>query len=482
MNSWSRLYLRTRDTRRLLLNMAELRFELPEGLKVLLAELLNSGIKPYLVGGCVRDLILDREPHDFDLCSASEPLDIVKFAVENKHPYNIIGFDYGTVTVFVDGVGYEITTFRKETGYTDGRHPDNVSYASNIEEDLKRRDFTINALAYDVENDNIIDLFDGVSDIKNKNIKCVGEPSERFSEDHVRILRAIRFAVSLGFNIDDNTSKAIHEYKDKLNFVSKERITMEFEKMLSSNMPIHDIFMEYSDVIDVLIPGMEECKQFNQNNKYHKHNVYEHMLYVVDYCDTKEFEIKLAALLHDIGKPASYSVDSDTGLYHFYGHPEKSYEISKKLLKDNFRLKTVEYNRILELIRFHDTSIAPNEKSIKKAMYKHGEQFVKDYLIHKEADMKDHKNMDKYMEAQDFPTMHKLVNRIIEENAAFSIKDLKINGTEIREIAKKYEKNPTVIVGKTIRHLFDMVIDEKLSNVNYLLVEEAEKFIKEQYS
>ena len=195
MNSWLRLYLRTRDTRRLLLNMAELRFELPEGLKILLAELLNNGIKPYLVGGCVRDLILGREPHDFDLCSASEPLDIVKFAVENKHPYNIIGIDYGTVTVFVDGVGYEITTFRKETGYTDGRHPDNVSYASNIEEDLKRRDFTINALAYDVENDNIIDLFDGVSDIKNKNIKCVGEPSERFSEDHVRILRASRFAV-----------------------------------------------------------------------------------------------------------------------------------------------------------------------------------------------------------------------------------------------------------------------------------------------
>lgn len=482
MNSWLRLYLRTRDTRRLLLNMAELRFELPEGLKVLLAELLNNDIKPYLVGGCVRDLILGREPHDFDLCSASEPSDIVKFAVENKHPYNIIGIDYGTVTVFVDGVGYEITTFRKEDTYTDGRHPDKIKYAPNIEEDLKRRDFTINALAYDVENNNIIDLFDGIGDIENRTIKCVGEPSERFSEDHVRILRAIRFAVSLGFNIDDNTSKAIHKYKDKLNFVSKERITMEFEKMLSSNMPIHNIFMEYSDVIDVTIPGMEECKQFNQNNKYHKHNVYEHMLYVVDYCDTKEFEIKLAALLHDIGKPASYSVDSETGLYHFYGHPEKSYEISRFLLKEYFRLPYTQYDRILKLIRYHDISILPNKKSIRKALSNYGEQFVRDYMVHRLADMNDHKNMEKLYEIYDFDLMKKVLDEIIAEESAFKVKDLKVNGSEIREIAKKYEKNPTVIVGKTLNHLLDMVIDEKLFNTNSLLVEEAKNYIKEQYS
>jgi len=257
---------------------------------------------------------------------------------------------------------------------------------------------------------------------------------------------------------------------------------MEFEKMFRSGMPIHDVFMEYSDVIDVIIPGMEKCKQFNQNNKYHKHNVYEHMICVVDYCNTKEFEIKLTALLHDIGKPASYSTDVETGYYHYYGHPETSYEICKYLLKDCFKLTTIQYNRILKLIRYHDISIFPNKKSVRKALANYGEQFVRDYIIHRPADMDDHVNLEKIYALYDFDLMKKILNEILEEQAAFKITDLKVNGKEIVDIAKQYEDKPKEIIGKTLNHLLDLVISEKLCNIHDYLIEEAREFIKSQYT
>jgi len=462
--------------------MAHMRFELPEGLKVLLAELLENGIKPYLVGGCVRDLLLNREPHDFDLCSSALPDDIVKFAINNKHPYNVIGIEYGTVTIFIDGIGYEITTFRKESEYNDGRHPDDVAYSKNIEEDLTRRDFTINAMAYDFENDTVIDLFNGIEDINNRIIRSVGNPYDRFSEDYIRMLRALRFAIALDFDIDKDTSAAIHSLKDKLALISKERITSEFKKTFNSNKNIHNIFMEYSDVIDVIIPGMERCKEFNQNNKYHKHNVYEHMLYVVDYCGNADFEVKLAALLHDIGKPDVYSVDAENGMYHFYGHPEKSYEICTQLLKECFRLTSNEYDRTLLLIRNHDILILPNKKHIRKALSKYGEQFVKDYIIHKQADMLDHKNIEKYIEQQDFDTFKKVLQEVIEDEEAFKITDLKVNGNDIREIAEKFEKKPTTIIGKTLNYLLDEVMTENIGNYKHELLEKAEQFIEKQYN
>lgn len=386
----------------------------------------------YLVGGCVRDMILNMKPHDYDLCSDLSP-ESASEILGTKYQVILKGIKFGTISALVDGTEYEVTTFRGNSKYSDGRHPDAIRFVSSIEKDLARRDFTINAMAFDIKTNILIDPFDGKSDLLLGLLRTVGNPDDRFREDGLRILRALRFAIKYNLQIEPKTKEAILRNRTMLQSVSKERITEEFRKILTCGQPITPVFMEFAPVISEIIPEITPCIGLNQGNPYHKHDVYEHMLAVTDLCETDSFVIKMAALLHDIGKQNTKAFNEAKGYYSFHGHPEESYKISIEVLERNFRCTSKECDRILNLIRYHDTEIVPTEPCIKRWLNKLGPDFLADWIILKTADRDDHlfpagKNVKWYPHTEE---IRQIMEQILLEQTAFSIKDLAINGDDL---------------------------------------------------
>ena len=436
----------------------------------------NSGYEAYLVGGCVRDMLMGVEPHDWDICTNAKPEETKRVMKEHKIYTFDSGIKHGTITAVINGENYEVTTYRSEADYSDGRHPDKVEFITDIHEDLKRRDFTINAMAYNPLTDELIDDFNGHLDLQNGIIRAVGNASERFDEDSLRILRALRFAIKYQFDIDEYTSLSMHRQRGLLVNISKERITDEVRKMLTSGKPVKVHFMEYKDIIGTIIPEIIPCFNFNQNNKYHKHDVYEHILYVVDNCNTTKFEIKMAALLHDIGKPKAYIEDME-GWGHFYGHPQISYEMSQSILRNDFRVSTEQLERTLELILYHDMEVASTKASVKRALNKHGVDFMYDWFILKQADMDDHiypnKNCNYII---DISGIEARIQQILDEQSCFSLKDLAIGG---KDIMTKLGVKPGKHIGIILNTLLEEVIDEKISNESEVLLNKAVEIYNE---
>lgn len=449
--------------------------------------ILKENSESYIVGGCVRDLLLGIEPHDYDITTANTPDEVTKIVRAHKHkePYidkiYFSGIAFGTVNIIHNEEVYEVTTFRREREYSDGRHPNTIEYSTSLEEDLARRDFTINAMVakcyFDKEqnevNIDIIDKYDGVNDIKNNVLRCVGDPDKKFQEDALRILRAIRFAIKYDLEIEENTFTAMINNQERLNIISKERITDELRKILTCGKNITPIFMKCESIIRVIIPEITPCVGFNQNNKYHCHTVYEHMLRVVDNCKTDSFEIKLAALLHDIGKPDAYFVGDD-GWGHFYGHPKISYEICNEMLPKNLRLSRNELEKVLLLVRDHDRIVTVTEKSIKKALNHFGEETFREWIILRQADIDDHINLkrDNINFITDTSLYNDLLEKILNSKQPFRLKDLKINGNDIIEITNgKRGKH----IGIILNTIFDEVLDEKLNNEHNELVNRAKE-------
>lgn len=458
-----------------------------------LIKLLNKcGYEAYLVGGCVRDLLLNKTPKDWDICTNAKPQEIISVLRKNNIKFCTPGIEFGTVVALVEtreihgkvdeGPGcaklvkkvseYEITTYRAETAYRDNRHPDEVKFIGDLKGDLSRRDFTINAMAYNPITNELVDYFNGQEHLSRGIIETVGDAEERFSEDSLRILRAIRFAVRYNFSISLDTASAMKTCVSLLDNVSKERITQELEKMLTCGKNIKHYFTIYSFVIERIIPEIAKCINFDQNNKYHTHDVYLHMLYVVDNCKTNKFEIKLAALLHDIGKPDTYIEDAQ-GQGHFYGHPQISYEICKQMLDKNFRLTNEQKDRVLELVKYHDMILATTKKSVKRALNKHGKGFLEDWFILKQADMDDHIYPNKkHRYVIDIDYIRKTMEEIVSANECFTIKDLSINGKDIMEITNT---KPGKHIGTILNALLEKVIDEEIENDLDILKNEALK-------
>lgn len=292
------------------------RISIPKGARAVLLNLRYENHEAYVVGGCVRDSLLGKEPKDWDICTSATP-DEVKELMHRRGIKTIdTGLQHGTVTVDMGTVGkYEVTTFRIDGNYTDGRHPDYVEFTESIYKDLSRRDFTINAMAYNSAG--LIDPFHGRDDLQAGIIRCVGNPDERFEEDALRILRALRFAATYGFSIEEQTAAAIHKDAWMLKRIAAERINGELCKMLLGD-GILNVLLNFSDVIATIIPEMEPCIGFEQNNKYHQYTVYEHIAHAVANYKGTDVSVKVALLLHDIGKPQCYTEDENGG--HFHGH------------------------------------------------------------------------------------------------------------------------------------------------------------------
>lgn len=433
-----------------------------EKAKEIVQNLQKEGYPTYFVGGYVRDLNLGVPPHDIDIATLAHP------GVVHGLFHNVLntGIDHGTVTVLTEGEGFEVTTFRIDGLYSDFRHPDEIKFVGTIEEDLSRRDFTINAMAYDPVSETLIDPYLGKEDLSQKVIRCVGNPLDRFTEDPLRVLRAMRFAIKLGFSIEKETANAMHQpevLKSLSENISKERITAELKNMLTYGKPVTPVFLEFSDVICSILPQMKECIGLYQNN-WHKHNVYEHILSVVDECEN-QFEIKLAALLHDIGKPECLTTD-EQGRNHFYGHPQVSKKIAEEIFENNLRITRKEKDIILTLIEIHDIYINPDKKYIRKMLQKYGEEICKAWIILKRADLSDHccpvgkeqlrQNTDKRF--QDFQIYFQ---EILTSQEPLRIKDLNINGMDVRTILD-CKSGP--VVGKVLSFLLEAVMDKEVEN------------------
>jgi len=353
---------------------------IPNKVQYILNTLHEHGHQAFIVGGCVRDCILGRKPGDWDITTDAVPYEVKQLFSKTIDT----GIKHGTVTVIIDDSSYEVTTYRIDGEYLDFRKPESVSFTSSLEEDLSRRDFTINAIAYSPLA-GIVDPFSGISDIKAKSIRTVGSPDKRFSEDALRMLRAVRFSAQLGFSITGNTLEAIGNNHRLIENISTERIRDELTKILLSDNPLCFSLLNDTNLIQYILPEFEPCFVTNQNNPYHAYNVAIHTLHSAANIE-KDKVLRWTMLFHDIGKPGTKSTDKK-GIDHFYNHRQLSVKLSKTaMLRLKFDKKSME--RILLLIKYHDIHLKTEPKSVRKAIFKVGENIFQDLLKVIEADKK----------------------------------------------------------------------------------------------
>lgn len=426
---------------------------IPADAKTILDKLNNAGFEAYVVGGCVRDSILGRVPGDWDICTNALPEQTMQ-VFEGFHVIPT-GLQHGTVTVMINNNGYEITTYRIDGSYSDGRHPDSVSFTGNLKEDLARRDFTVNAMAYS-EKDGIMDFYGGMDDIRNGIIRCVGNPQERFTEDALRIMRAVRFAAVLGFEIEENTANAMKELHKNLDLVANERINVEFNKMLGSNNPAR-FLDEYDYLFFHIIPELVLMKGCEQNNPYHIYDVWHHTLEVVKNTSPNNSILRLAALLHDSGKPHVYT-EAD-GVGHFYGHAEKSVEIAGKVMK-RLKYSNEQISEVLTLVKYHDTPIVPTKKFVRRMLSKMERTTFEKLLCLSFADVMGQSGKNRAERLESISEVRQILAEFDAENECFSLKHLKIDGDDLIKMGVKQGRQ----IGEILNTLFALVLDEKLEN------------------
>ena len=442
---------------------------IPDGILNILNKLEENGYEAYIVGGAVRDHIMGRPVHDYDITTSALPDDTERLFSDSI--VASIGKKFGTVTVLCDGnFTAEVTTFRCENGYCDGRHPDTVTYAKTVQEDLSRRDFTMNAIAYSPKR-GYVDPFGGMNDISEKTVRCVGNAEERFEEDRLRVLRAVRFSSQLDFSLAKDTDTAVRKYADKIYSVSAERIFSELCKLLCGD-GVKRVLMEYREVMTCVVPCLQRIDGYDQNNYNHCFELYEHTANCVSYVDA-ELHLRLAALLHDTGKPACRTTDKD-GVSHFKGHPEASRAIAYATLKA-LKAPAKLCEEICTIIRYHDERIKPERVRIKKLLSKLGEKTFFDLLKLQKADILS-QNPKFYSRLENQNRVYDMAREIIKEGTALTVKDLKISGDDIVALGV----NPGKEVGEILSGALDMVVNEILRNDREMLLEYVETVINKE--
>ena len=450
-----------------------MRIDLPKNVRFIIKTLQSAGFDAYAVGGCVRDVLLGRKPNDWDITTNATPYEVkglFKRTIDT-------GIQHGTVTIMLNDEdrnyrGYEVTTYRIDGEYEDGRHPRSVTFTASLEEDLKRRDFTINAMAYN-DREGLVDIFSGEEDLKEGRIRAVGDPKERFEEDALRILRAFRFAAQLGFRIDEDTKNAASLLKDNLRKISAERIQAEFTKLICSPNPDMIRMLYRAGITKVIMPEFDICMETEQRNKHHLYTVGEHtvvaMMVNARYSRV-EFEpdtmryIRYALLFHDFGKPGAMTED-ENGARHFKGHALISEKIAEDIMK---RLKmdneTIRY--VKALVRWHDHRPEPTKKNIRKAMSVIGADVYRLLFPIRIADTLAQSMYKREEKIAYEKAVMECYREIIEEGDPVSVRDLAIDGNDL--IEHGYEKGPKI--GKKLQELLDLVIEDPGCNTKeYLL-------------
>lgn len=436
---------------------------LPQDVKFILNTLQNAGYEAYAVGGCVRDSILGRIPDDWDITTSAKPLEVKELFPKSFDT----GIQHGTITVLINHVGYEVTTYRIDGEYEDGRHPKQVQFTPNLVEDLKRRDFTINAMAYNDE-EGLVDCFEGLKDIENKVIRCVGDPYERFNEDALRIMRAVRFAAQLGYDIDVTTKQAVRDLAPNLSKISVERINVELTKLLVSKHPemMRDLYE--LGITAIVLPEFDLTMKTEQNNPHHCYNVGEHTIHAL--MNVREDKVlRLAALLHDFGKPQCKTT-GESGRDHFYGHPAVSEELAKAILR-RLRYDNDTIAKVSRLVLYHDYRMGDGRKGTRKAMSKVGEDLFDMLLELQHADILAQSDYGREEKLENLSRVRKDVEAIRAQSECVSLKTLAVTGNDLIHAGMKPGKE----IGETLTRLLEVVLENPERNTKEELLELVKK-------
>lgn len=454
------------------------KIDIPVGAKYIIDKLNSAGFEAYIVGGCVRDSILGKNPNDWDITTSATP-----YEVKNIFRRTIdTGIQHGTVTVLVDksvfeqseknthhDYAFEVTTYRVDGEYADHRRPNSVEFTTSLEEDLKRRDFTINAMAYN-DREGVIDIFGGMEDLKQGVIRCVGNPSDRFDEDALRILRAVRFAAQLGFEIHEDTKTAMREQAKFLKDISAERIQVELTKLITSDNPDRLIEAYELGLTKIILPEFDEMMNTPQNNPYHLYSVGVHTIKVMENVPA-DMVLRYSALLHDVAKPMTKTTGED-GVDHFYNHQPEGAKVARKILR-RLKLDNNTIDRTCNLVLNHDFYLDSETQSpaFRRFLGRLGIENFSDYMAIRKADMAG--QSDYMLEVKEASTkvLEALYQRAISEKQCIKISDLAINGKDLMELGMKPGKE----MGDMLHYLLEQVLDEPKKNERdnlFLMVKE----------
>ncbi len=439
---------------------------LPDTVMNILSRLEKGGFLAFVAGGAVRDMLLGKTPHDYDIATDAKPEEVRGLFTRVIDT----GARHGTVTVVENKTGYEVTTFRRDGRYLDGRRPQSVSFVGDVREDCARRDFTINSMMYSPKT-GLIDYFDGQRDLKRGTVRCVGNPERRFGEDALRMLRAVRFGAALSFKIDDHTWRAIKKCSVLIKKVSGERILEEINKILLSENPDYIRKLHECGLLMYIMPELEKCFGEPQKNKYHIYDVGEHIMQTIKNTPP-DIVLRWAALLHDIGKPCCASTDK-SGVIHFYGHHRESCRIAVDLLH-RLRADSASIHDISTLVENHDVRVEPSAPAIKRMMARTGEALFEKLLLLQAADNMA-KNPEYFMEKKSkLDSAHTIYKEVLAERQPYLVSHLAVNGKDLIRLGYK----PGREIGDALKQLADeIIINPKLNNREYLLTE-AKRFRK----
>ena len=442
--------------------------EIPEYVKNVQTRLLNAGYTPYLVGGCVRDLLRGAEPTDFDMTSDALPEEIVALFGAASRP---TGLRHGTVTVISEGHPIEITTMRRDGAYRDNRHPEAVAFTKNIEEDLARRDFTVNAIALSAD-ERIVDPFGGQTDLEEKLLRCVGDAKTRFEEDALRMLRLLRFAAVLGFHIDAHTAAAARECRGLMQTVAHERVYTELNKLLCGEYA-QQVLLAYPGILGAVLPEILPCVGFDQKNHHHCFDVWEHTCRAVGAVPPKR-ELRWTMLFHDLGKPNCFTVGED-GEGHYYGHTAISTQIAEGIM-DRLHFEKSLREQVRAQLRCFDDLFLPERAAIHKEMAKYGRAVVGNLLLTKRADNAA-KAPDGLAQAQaPWLAAQGIYDALLAEGACCTVQELAVSGEHMISLGFSGKS-----VGAVLDKLLEEVAAEKLPNTYDDLIERAQRLYRSGY-
>lgn len=435
-----------------------MKIEPPERVSRALSMLRRAGFRAVPVGGCVRDLLRGEPPHDWDIATAARPDEMKRiFAGERILE---TGLRHGTLTLLIGREPVEITSFRADGDYSDGRRPDEVRFTRSLEEDLSRRDFTINALCLG-EDGAVIDLFGGREDLARGVIRCIGDPNRRFREDALRILRALRFSARFGFAIEEKTATALRRNLPRLKLLAAERVVSELEGLLCAPDPVR-VLLGYPEAVCAVFPALAGCVGLAQPERYHCYDVYEHAVRASG-AVSPEFPLRLAALLHDVGKPACAD-----GQGHFYGHDREGARLCREALAA-LRCSAALQQRVTRLVRLHHLPLSPERVRLRRLLARYGEAVLRDLLMMQRADAAAQAPALREERARELDRFESALNALLAERPAMSLKQLAVRGGDLLALGLPEGEQ----IGRTLRFLLHEVVEERLPNDREALLSAA---------
>ena len=442
-----------------------MKIELPRKVVLIIKNLQRHGYDAYAVGGCVRDSILNRKPEDWDITTSAKPEQVKRIFRRTVDT----GIEHGTVTVLIGKDGFEVTTYRVDGLYEDGRHPKEVTFTSRLEEDLKRRDFTINAMAYN-DDERLVDAFGGMRDLNYHLIRCVGDPKERFSEDALRILRAVRFSAQLAFPIEPETAEAIKSLAPNLEKISAERIQAELVKLLVSDHPERIQDACELGITKVVLPEWDDMVGVKQNTPHHKYDVAAHKVHALQNVKNDKV-LRLTMLFHDMGKPVMKTTD-ENGRDHFKGHAIASEQIAKTVMK-RLKFDNDTIRKVTKLVAYHDYRMEPTGANVRRAMHEIGVELFPYYLAVRLADTKAQSSYERRGKLENIIQIRELYRNALRNKECVTLKDLAVTGTDLINLGIAPGKE----LGTLLNELLDMVIEDPAWNQKGKLCD----YVKERF-